>query len=115
MGYLRQDGIEKCFKIVKSGTGVAHMFIHKPSRQDAVVFLSTIATMISNVVDYVLKREMKSNPVTMKHISDYMMTIIVRFDPQTKRIWMMGDRDTSLLAQKVMGILGIEPSKLIGQ
>jgi len=112
--YLGQDRMEKCFKIVKSGTGVAHIFIHKPSRQDAVVCLSTIATMISNVIDFVLKREMGDDAIT-KHISDYMMTVIVRYDPISNEVWMMGDRDACLLCQKVMEILGVEPLNLIGQ
>ena len=45
--YLGEFSIEHVFRLGKSGLGVDHMFLHTPSRQDAVVFLTSIASMIS--------------------------------------------------------------------
>jgi transposase len=52
--YLGQYHSEKNFRIMKSGMGVNHMYLHTHSRQDAMVFVVSLATALSNTVDSVL-------------------------------------------------------------
>ena len=45
--YLEEDRIEKNFSMLKSGEKVNHMFIETLKRQDAVVFIAILGTMIA--------------------------------------------------------------------
>ena len=112
--YIGGYTIEHAFKLLKSGTGVGHMFIHTPSRQDAVVFLSSLATMISNVVDAVLKRKLGPESVTMKHITDFMMTAIVEYDRKSDEKFISGWPGASEEAMRIVDALGIDPELLLG-
>ena len=59
------------------------MFLHTPSRQDAVVFLTSIASMISKAIDIVLKRTTpkEKKALTMKSISDRKAGTVLRYHP----------------------------------
>ena len=54
--YLGQYHTEKNFRIMKSGMGVNHVYLHARSRQDALVFAVSLATAMTNVIDSVMQR-----------------------------------------------------------
>jgi transposase len=112
--YLNGFTIEHAFKLMKSGTGVGHMFIHTPSRQDAVVFLSSLATMISNVANAVMKRMPDMKEMTMKHISDFMMTTIVRYCRENDEKSVTGGPGATEAALAIVDALNIDPELLLG-
>ena len=112
--YLGNYSVEHAFKLLKSGTGVGHMFIHTPSRQDAVVFLSSLATMVSNTVDAVLKRSLGKDAVTMRHISDFMMTTLVRYDRERDEKTIVGGPGASDRALRIVDAMGVDPELLLG-
>jgi transposase len=54
--YLGQYHTEKNFRIMKSGMGVNHVYLHARGRQDALVFAVSLATAMTNVIDSVMQR-----------------------------------------------------------
>ena len=110
--YLSNFRTEHSFKLLKSGTGMARMFLHTPSRQDAVVFLSSLATTMSNVINAVLKRN--GIGMTMKHISKFMMTSIVRYDRDNDRKFITGGPGASKTGLKITDALNVDPELLLG-
>lgn len=86
--YLEEDRIEKNFSMLKSGERVNHMFIETLKRQDAVIFIASLATMISQVVNKVLKDNriilrlpsMRKMQTTMRHISNFMARTLIEYD-----------------------------------
>jgi transposase len=112
--YLDRFVIEHAFKLMKSGTGVGHMFIHTPSRQDAVVFLSSLATMVSNTADAVMRRSSVLNGTTMKHVSDFMITTLVKYDRGNDEKYISGGPGATETALRIVDALGIDPELLLG-
>lgn len=56
--YLDQYLSEKNFRLMKSGMKVDDVFLHKPGRQDATLLIVALSTLMSNVIDHMLKENM---------------------------------------------------------
>ena len=56
LSYLDQYLIEHAFRLMKDGMRIGRVYIHRPSRENAMGFVCSLATMIVDVMDNVLKR-----------------------------------------------------------
>ena len=52
--YLGQYKIEHGFRLMKDGMGMDRVYLHKPSRENAMMFVIALATTISDVIHVVL-------------------------------------------------------------
>ena len=113
--YLDEFTIEHVFRLGKSGLGMDHMFLHTPSRQDAVVFLTSIASMISKTVDIVLKRGTPKGKkaLTMKSISDRKAGTVLRYHRDRDCVTILGEPGDQEFIFDVLERLGIEPDLLL--
>jgi len=113
--YTGNFAIEHAFKQMKSGLGAGRMYIHTPSRQDAIVFLSSLAATMSGVVGAVLKRSSEEEErITIKHIADFMLTTIVRYDREKNSVYVTGDPGAPEKAWGIVGALNIDRKFLLG-
>ena len=114
--YVGEFSIEHVFKLGKSGLGVDHMFLHTPSRQDAVVFLTSIASMISKTIDIVLKRDTPKGmkAPTMKSISDRKANTVLRYGREKDTVTILGEPGDREFIFDILGRLDIEPDLLLG-
>lgn len=114
--YIDQARIEHDFHLIKSGCGVNRMFLHTSSRQDAVIFLSGLGTMISTVVDRVLADTASegSPRITMKHISDFMQNVYVKYYRSENRMVISGYEGASSEVMDILERLKIDPELLLG-
>lgn len=119
--YLDEYKVEqRGFKMMKSGAGVNHVYIHTPSRQDAVVFLSGVATGIANVIDTVLKDQGVMKPrkkrehMTTKYICDFMPNVRVEYEHETDTLRVKGYRGAGQEVMTILDALGLEPKHLLG-
>ncbi|MDY5679738.1 MAG: transposase, partial [Candidatus Methanomethylophilaceae archaeon] len=55
LSYLDQYQVEHAFRLMKDGMGIDRVYIHRPSRENAMMFVISIATMVSDIVTHVLK------------------------------------------------------------
>jgi len=114
--YIDQFTIEHDFKLMKSGSGVNRMFIHTPSRQDAVVFLSGLSTMVASVIDAVLEETAvdKHHDITTKHITDFMTNAIVKYYRDEHRMVFAGYEGVATEAMDILDRLELKPESLLG-
>jgi transposase len=89
--YLGGYKIEHTFRIMKSGLGVDSVYLHTPERENAMMFVIGIATIISNTVDAVLKR-MPGRKITMERLCWKMMPVSVNYDRNGDRMSIRGYR-----------------------
>lgn len=92
------------------------MFLHTPSRQDAVVFLTSIATMISKAMDIVLKRNTPKGrrALTMKYICDRKAGTVLRYDRDSDSVTILGEPGDREFIFDILDQLDIEPDLLLG-
>lgn len=114
--YIDQFTIEHDFKLMKSGCGVNRMFIHTPARQDAVVFLSGLSTMVASVIDAVLEETAvdKHHDITTKHITDFMTNAIVKYYRDEHRMVFAGYEGVAAEAMDILERLELKPESLLG-
>ena len=126
--YQGQYRVERCFAMMKSGMGVGRLYVHSPARQDAIVFLSSVATMVHGTIDTALahtdrKGDPNVNPyedgakgavLTMKHISDFMSNVYVKRDDATGSIVISGYPGAAAEVQDILDRLQLDPNLLLG-
>ena len=125
--YLGEYLVEFCFRLMKSGLNVGHVYIHSPARQDAMIFLTSVTAMIHGVIDNLLARgaevperspyddeETEEKHLTMKHIIDFMSTTQVMYDRASDTMTIVGAPGESEKACEIMQKLDLDPSLLLG-
>ena len=114
--YLGEFDIEHVFRLGKSGLGVDHMFLHTPSKQDAVVFLTSIASMISKAIDIVLKRGTPRGKkvLTIKSISDRKAGTVLRYYRERDGVTILREPGDHESIFGILERLDIEPDLLLG-
>jgi len=55
LSYLGQYRIEHAFRLMKDGLGIDRVYLHRPSRENAMMFVISIAAMVWDAVDAVLR------------------------------------------------------------
>ena len=55
--YLGQSCIEHAFRIMKDGMSMDRVYLHRPSRENAMMFVISLATMMSDIIHHVLVSE----------------------------------------------------------
>lgn len=108
--YLQQCTIEKRFRMQKTCHGVAHIFIHTPVRQDAMILMDCLATAMQSALDAVLKRERPPGEkrITMEMLGDQLVGCRIGFDREEKRIFFSGDRESKALFFRALDRLGVD-------
>ena len=113
--YLGQYLAEKGFRLMKSGMGVGHVYIHTHSRQDVMSFIVSLAAMLQNLIDAVLKREIASErPLTMKRLTDRFCRCYLKYDRGANRASFAGTAELKDEFFKVVEALGLEKRLLLG-
>lgn len=110
--YLSQCTIEKRFRMQKTCHGMAHIFIHTPARQDAMIIIDGLATSMQSAMDAKLKKEHEKGRrrITMEMLGDQLVGCRVGFDREERRIFFSGDRGSRELFFEAVDRLGIDLS-----
>jgi hypothetical protein len=107
--YLGQYHSEKNFRIMKSGMGVNHVYLHLHRRQDAMVTAVSLATMLSNVMDSVLPGKMTANKVI-----DDLDNGIVEYDRDGDAMRFSGPPGLRENIFGILNVLGVKNRFLLG-
>ena len=76
--YLGQYRIEHGFRLMKDGMGMDRVYIHKPSRENAMMFVITLAMTISDIIHVVLTS--KGMDYTAENLTGRMTTLTLIHD-----------------------------------
>ena len=108
--YLGQYRIEHAFRLIKDGMGIDRVYLHRPSRENAMMFVISLATMLSDVITHVLKTN--GIDMTMQGISGTMSRLDIVQDAEGE--YFDGSEEHIDLFMRVLETLKIDPDHLLG-
>ena len=111
LSYLDQYRIEHAFRLMKDGMKIGRVYIHRPSRENAMSFVCSLATMMTDVIDHVLKS--KGIDMTFCRIVDELSRLDLRYDRENAEEYFSGPSDSIDLFMDVVEALGIDADHLI--
>ena len=88
LSYLDQYRIEHAFRLMKDGMRIGRVYIHRPSRENAMSFVCSLATMIVDVMDHVLKRN--GMDMTFGKVVDSLFSLNLKYDRELGREFKTG-------------------------
>ena len=107
--YLDQYKVEHAFRLAKDGTKMSRVYIHRPSRENAMMFVISLGTMVSDVIGHVLKT--KGIDSTTDRIAGRWFTLMFKYD----RVREYFDGSDVLVDEFLDAVqaLGLDPDHLI--
>ena len=111
LSYLDQYLIEHAFRLMKDGMRIGRAYIHRPSRENAMGFVCSLAIMIVDVMDNALKR----NGVDMtfgKGVNN-LFSLNLKYDRELEEESFSGPLELVDLFMDVAEALGIDTDHLI--
>ncbi len=111
--YLAQAVVEKRFRMMKTCYGMAHVFIHTPARQDAMIVMSGLCASIQSAMDarFKLFHKVGDRHLTVERLCDELATSRLGFDRGEGRIYFSGDAESRELFFHAVDMLGVDLTK----
>ena len=110
MTYLGQYRVEHAFRLMKDGMGIDRVYLHKPSRENVMMFVISLATMLSDIITHVLKTN--GIDMTMQGISGTMSRLDIVQDADGE--YLDGSEEHIDLFMRMLETLRIDPDHLLG-
>ena len=111
LSYLDQYRIEHAFRLMKDGMRIGREYIHRLSRENAMGFVCSLATMIVDVIDNVLKRN--GVDMTFGKVVDNLFILNLKYDRELEEESFSGPLELADLFMDVAEALGIDTDHLI--
>ena len=96
---------------MKDGMRIGRVYIHRPSRENAMSFVCSLATMIVDVMDHVLKRN--GVDMTFEKVVNDLFSLNLKYDRESKEESFSGPLELADLFMDVAEALGIDTDHLI--
>ena len=88
LSYLGQYRIEHAFRLLKSGFGMSCVYLHKASRANVMMFITSLATMIWDVITHISK--VKRKKTTATKMVDGIQHLVLKLDRSSDYLYMDG-------------------------
>ena len=111
LSYLDQYLIEHAFRLMKDGMRIDRVYIHRPSRENAMSFVCSLATMIVDVMDHVLKRN--GVDMSFEKVVNDLFSLNLKYDRELEEESFSGPLELADLFMDVAEALGIDTDHLI--
>ena len=112
--YLEEYKVEHTYRLMKSGLGVDSVYLHTPERENAMMFVIAVATIISNAVDAALARK-PGMKVTMNRLCLEMMPVTVEYDRGDDSMRVRGYEGAGRELLGYLDELGVSHGLLLGR
>ena len=109
--YLDQYKVEHAFRLAKDGMKMSRVYIHRPSRENAMMFVISLGTMVSDVIGHVLKTE--GIYTTTDRIAGRWFTLLFKYDRERDAEYFDGPDVLIDEFLDVVRALGLDPDRLI--
>ena len=109
--YLDQHRVEHAFRLAKDGMKMSRVYIHRPSRENAMMFVISLGTMVSDVIGHVLKT--KGIDTTTDGIAGRWFTLMFRYDRANDSEFFQGSDKLIDEFLDAVQALGLDPDHLI--
>ena len=77
--YLDQYKVEYTYRLMKSAMGVDSVYVRTPQRSDALLSVVAVATLISGIIDALLRRNGSSSFPTVKKAAKAILHVMFKF------------------------------------
>jgi len=77
--YLDQYKTEHTYRLMKSGMGVDSVYVHTPSRANALLFVIAVATLVSSVMDAMIRRNGKGRQKAVRQVCIEIQSAILEY------------------------------------
>jgi len=111
--YLDQYKAEHTYRLMKSGMGVDSVYVHTPTRANALLFVIAIATLVSSVMDAMLKRNGKGRQKTVRQICIEIQSTVLEYVRGRDAMRILGPAGSADRVRSYMCGIGIDPSQLL--
>jgi transposase len=109
--YLGQYRIEHAFRLMKDGMKMSRVYIQDIKRENAMMFVISLGTMIADVMNHILKSN--GMDITSDGIAIHMSSLILKHDPSTGTETFMGPREAAIEYLDIVQALGLDKDHLI--
>ena len=109
--YLDQYKVDHAFRLAKDGMKMSRVYIHRPSRENAMMFVISLGTMVSDVIGHVLKT--KGIDTTTDGIAGRWFTLMFRYDRANDSEFFQGSDKLIDEFLDAVQALGLDPDHLI--
>jgi transposase len=111
--YLDQYKAEHTYRLMKSGMGVDSVYVHTPSRAGALLFVISVATLVSSVMDAMMKRNGKGRRKTVRQVCIEIQTAILEYVRDEDAMRILGSKGSSDAVFSYLDKIGMDPSRLL--
>ena len=115
--YNHEYKVEQSFRLMKSGMGMDSVFLQTPSRENAMMFVISIAVLVSNIADAVFRRErvmLRGKQLTMHRLAYSLLTTNVEYSRGENTLRLRGPPESTDGFFEITDILQINPQYLLG-
>lgn len=115
--YNREYKVERAFALMKSGIGMNTVYVQKPSRENAMMFVICIGVLLSNIADAMFRRadtRLEGRPMTMYRLSHELQTTLVTYSRCDNSLSLLGPPEVTERFFGYTDTLGINPQLLLG-
>lgn len=110
--YLDQYKVEHTYRLMKSGMGVDSVYVRTPKRADALLFVVAISTLISSIIDALLRRSGACPYPTVKRAAEEIQHVSFVFHRSTGDITVVGPEGSADRVFAYIDGIGLDPSVL---
>lgn len=110
--YLDQYKVEHTYRLLKSGMGVDSVYVHTPSRANALLFVVSIATLVSSIMDALMRRN--GDRRTVKQICRALQNATVIYERMHDRLTVGGPDGSMDDLLSHLAVFDTDPSLLLG-
>ncbi len=115
--YNQEYKVEQSFRFMKSGIGMNSIFLQTPSRENAMMFVISIAVLVTNIADAIFRREkmmLNKKTMTMYNLAYHIQTTIVHYSRNDNTLSLKGPSEVTDSYFKITDALQINPQYLLG-
>lgn len=115
--YNNEYKVEQSFRLMKSGMGMNSIFLQTPSRENAMMFVISIAVLISSIADALFRRAkalLDGRQLTMYRLAYEVQNTIVIYSRSENALSIQGPAGAADRLFEITDMLHINPQYLLG-
>ena len=111
--YLDQYKAEHTYRLMKSGMGVDSVYVRTPSRANALLFVVAVATLVSSIIDALLRRSGNGRFKTVKQAHKEIQNSILECRRKENKMSVLGKKGSAEGVFAYLEAIGMDPSLLL--
>lgn len=111
--YLDQYKVEYTYRLMKSAMGVDSLYVRTPQRSDALLSVVAVATLISGIIDELLRRNGSSSFPTVKKVAEAIQHVMFEFHRDTGEVTVAEPEGSADRVFAYTDGIGLDPSVLL--